>query len=97
MNGANTLEYSQASNTLDQLYEYAQTVKAQLTTMNDYINESVNTGAGVWDGESAGQFRTKWDALNDEIPTYIDYFNKQVANLGYMINETHKADEATSW
>ena len=94
MNGANTLEYGQAKSTLDQLYEYAETVRTNLTTMNDYINENVNSGAGVWDGESASNFRTKWDALNDEIPLFISYFNKQVTNLATMINETHKADQA---
>ena len=94
MNGANALNYEQAKTMLDQLYDQVEQVKTNLTKMNDYINENVNSGAGVWDGESASNFRTKWDALNDEIPEYISYFNRQVTNLAAMINETHKADEA---
>lgn len=92
MSGSNTLEYGSAQTSLNNLYEYAETVRTKLTEMNDMIDSSVNTGAGIWDGESASKFRTSWKTLADDIPTYIETFNKQVSNLSTMIEETHKAD-----
>lgn len=96
MSGSNTLEYGSAKTSLNNLYQYAETVRTNLNKINNMIDEDVNTGIGIWDGESASKFRTNWKVLADDIPQFIDSFNKQVANLAVMIEETHKADQYVS-
>ena len=76
--------------TLEQLTER---VSTNLNNMNVVIEETVATGKGIWDGESANQFKASWSSLNEDIPSFIEVFEKQTSNLNIFINKISSVNE----
>ena len=89
----NIVNFDELNKSLVNLKNISEAVKNSLTSMNALVEENINTGAGVWDGTSAETFKTKWNVLKDEIPTFIDDFNKQAENLEMFINTMKKGEE----
>ena len=91
--GKNRLEYEKISNKLNELKELTERVEKNLLNMNELITETVDQGIGIWDGESANQFRTSWSNVENEIPSYVDVFQKQINNIHLMIEKTKQNDK----
>ena len=89
----NTVNFDELNKSLTNLKVISESVKNYLTSMNNLVEENINTGSGVWDGPSAATFKTKWNSIKDEIPTFIDDFNKQAENLELFINTMKKGEE----
>ena len=89
----NTVNFDELNKSLTNLKIISESVKNSLTSMNNLVEENINTGSGVWDGPSAANFKTKWNSIKDEIPTFIDDFNKQAENLELFINTMKKGEE----
>ena len=91
--GKNRLEYEKISNKLNELKELTERVEKNLLNMNELITETVDQGIGIWDGESANQFRTSWSNVENELPSYVDVFQKQINNIHLMIEKTKQNDK----
>lgn len=47
-------------------------IKKILNACNDVVKNDINTGAGVWDGQSAADFAKKFDEASDKIGPICD-------------------------
>lgn len=88
----NTLQYAEVTQKLNKIQTLAENVEASLNDISNLINESVNTGAGVWDGESASQFMEKWKTLDADLPGFIEDFKKQARNISTILEKTQAVD-----
>jgi len=89
----NTLNYSAAQQSLNVLKNLAEEVRTNLNNINNLITQNVNTGDGLWDGNSASNFLNNWGDVAKDIPTYITYLENQVENLSEFIKEISTPDE----
>lgn len=89
----NTLQYAEIKAKIDLLMTLADNVNSSLTDISALIDETVNTGRGVWDGNAAAQFLTKWKELDRELPDFIASFKKQAENVQTVLSQTQMADE----
>ena len=89
----NTVNFDELNKSLINFKIQAEIVKESLTSMNNLVEENINTGAGIWDGPSASIFKTKWGIIKDEIPTLIDNFKIQADNLELFINTMKNTEE----
>ncbi len=89
----NSLELENAKATLQRLKDEADRIKTNLNKIDGMIQDKVNTGIGIWDGQAATEFRAQWSNVASEIPSYIQDFNNQVNNLSAAIEELKIADE----
>ena len=83
----NIVEIDKLKTKLTSLEELTERVSTNLNNMNTAIEETVATGKGIWDGESANQFKASWSSVNEEIPSFIEVFEKQANNLNSFINK----------
>ena len=88
----NIIENEKIKNKLNELKEATERVEKNLINMDSLITETVGQNVGVWDGESANQFRASWSNMTTEIPSYIDIFQKQVNNIQLLLEKTQKVD-----
>ena len=63
----NKVKYEEIKNKLNELKEVTERVEKNLTNMDSLITETVGQNIGVWDGESANQFRASWNNISNEI------------------------------
>ena len=89
----NTVNFDELNKSLINLKIQAEIVKESLTSMNNLVEDNINTGAGIWDGPSASTLKTRWEIIKDEIPTLIDNIKTQADNLDLFINTTKKTEE----
>lgn len=89
----NTLQYAEVKAKLDLLVSLTDNVNSSLNDISALISETVNTGRGVWDGNAAAQFLTKWKELDAELPDFIASFKKQAENVQTVLTQTKIADE----
>lgn len=94
MPALNEIEYSGLSSKLGEINQLSDQVSASLNGINDLIDQTVNSGAGIWDGESATQFKTGWVELADDFNTFITAFKKQAMNVSSLLSKTSAADES---
>ncbi|MBR6136563.1 MAG: hypothetical protein IKQ06_00215 [Bacilli bacterium] len=64
-----------------------------LLNTNQLIRDSINNGSGVWDGEAAGLYRSRWESIMSDFPDVIQTFQKQEANLETFIENMKKVEE----
>ena len=62
------LNYSEIQALIKAMRENGTKMKTNLDACNNLVKEDINTGRGIWDGASASEFATKFDALSDQIP-----------------------------
>ena len=86
MEAKNKIEYDEIKEKLQELTELTERVEKNLMNMNSIITETVGENVGVWDGESATQFRASWANIENEIPSYIKIFRDQVNNLQTVLD-----------
>lgn len=91
--GNNTLNYSAAQASLNNLKQLAETVRSNLVGMNTLIRDNVNSNVGVWDGQSAAAFTGRWDELSNDIPKFCTYLENQADNLAEFLKQISIADE----
>ena len=89
----NTINFEELNKSLVNLKLQADIVKDSIIIMNNLVTNNINTGAGIWDGPSASAYKTKWNSLNEELPTFIDDFRKQADNLELFINTMKNTEE----
>ncbi len=86
----NIVESEEVKNKLNELKQLTDRVEKNLINMNSLITETVGQNVGVWDGESANQFRSDWNKIENEIPSYLKIFQKQVINIEGMLEKTQQ-------
>ena len=78
-----------------ELKELTKRVETNLNNMNSLITETVGQNIGVWDGESANQFRSSWTNIENEIPSYVEIFQNQISNIQIMLEKINQNDTQT--
>lgn len=86
------LSYSEIQTIIANMRTYGEEMKTNLTGCNNLVKEDVNTGKGIWDGASASQFATKFDALSDQIPTLLQSVFTQADLLEAALKKIAEAD-----
>ena len=77
-------------NNIDYLQE--QTISS-LNDMNNIINDYVNSGRGIWDGEDASEYKEEWNKKIEELPSSVEnIFQEQKEILKKTISSLEKAN-----
>lgn len=92
----NTLQYTEVSNAITRIETLTDSVKTTLDNINNLITDTVNTGQGVWDGQSANSFLSKWNDFAYDIPSFVAAFRKQANNVQTILDKTQAVDVTTS-
>ena len=90
MEAKNQINIDKLQEKLNKIKEVSERMKNSLNNINSLITETVGQNVGVWDGESASDFRTSWDQLSNDIPSYIKILQTQINNLEIVINNFPK-------
>lgn len=92
----NVIEYEEIREQLNIIEKACEDTKLSLDSIDREIKDSVGADGAAWSGASATEFRTSWDGLAEELPTFISYVNTQVKNIESMLSKTEATDEAGS-
>ena len=77
-------------NNIDYLQEQA---ISSLNDMNNIINDYVNSGRGIWDGEDASEYKEEWNKKIEELPSSVEnIFQEQKEILKKTISSLQKAN-----
>jgi uncharacterized protein YukE len=87
MQEKNKINFDQVKKMLNQVEEISTTASTSLMNIDKIINETVNSGLGIWDGTSACEFKERWTNISSEIPTLIKYLQSQTNNLKIMLEK----------
>lgn len=90
----NVIEYEEIREQLSIIQKACEDTKISLDFIDREIKDSVGADGAAWSGKSATEFRTSWDGLAEELPTFISYVNTQVRNIESMLSKTEAADES---
>ena len=75
-------------NNIDHLQEQA---VSSLNDMNNIINDYVNSGRGIWDGEDASEYKEDWNKKMEELPSSVEnIFQEQKEILEKTISSIEK-------
>ncbi len=78
------------TNNIDHLQEQA---ISSLNEMNNIINDLVNTGRGIWDGEDASEYKEEWNKKMEGLPSSVqNIFLEQKEILKKTISSLEKAN-----
>ena len=89
----NILNFEEISERLNTIQTACEDTKSSLNAMDNEIKNSVGADGAAWSGNAAEQFRTSWDELAEELPTFITYVNNQAKNIEMMLSKTKVNDE----
>ena len=89
----NIIEYDEIEEQINTLKSACEDTKTCLDSINKEITDSVGANGAVWSGDSAVEFRNSWDALAEELPTFITYVDTQVKNVQSMLSKTKETDQ----
>ena len=78
------------TNGIDHLQEQA---ISSLNDMNNIINDLVNSGKGIWDGEDALEFKEEWNSKMETLPSSVQsIFQEQKEILNKVISRMEKSN-----
>ena len=78
------------TNDIDHLQE---NTISSLNEMNYIINDFVNTGKGIWDGEDAFAYKEEWNKKIEKLPSFIqNMFQEQKEIIKKVISSLEKAN-----
>ena len=80
------INFEELDNSLNNIKSLTETIRANLTGIDNIINENINTGVGILDGNSGEVFKKKWELLREDIPSIFDALSIQENNLETFIN-----------
>ena len=61
--------------------------------MNNIINDLVNSGKGIWDGEDALEFKEEWNSKMETLPSSVQcVFQEQKEILNKVISRMEKSN-----
>ncbi len=63
------------------LEELTEKVNYTLNHANKVVEENINSGRGVWDGQMAEFYKRRWETLQKEFPSILETFSDQEKNL----------------
>ena len=92
MENQNQINTNQLQVTINKMKEVSERIEKSLSNIDKLITETVGQNVGVWDGDSANEFRTSWSNLSNEIPNYIEILQKQINNVDIMKKNIEKIE-----
>lgn len=92
MEAKNKFDQKEIQKKINELKELTSRVEKNFVNIDSLIMSTVEQNVGVWDGESAHQFKAKWSNLASEFPNLVDIFQKQVNNIELMIKKVEEVD-----
>ena len=88
----NKIDIDRIQEKIGEINELSERAKSSLKNMDSLIENTVNNGKGVWDGESARAYKEQWHRLAEEIPEFTDIFEKQSKNLSSIVEHMKKTE-----
>ncbi len=86
----NIEKIKEKTNSIDHLQEQA---ISSLNDMNNIINDLVNSGKGIWDGEDALEFKEEWNSKMETLPSSVQsIFQEQKEILNKVISRMEKSN-----
>ena len=86
----NIEKIKEKTNSIDYLQEQA---ISSLNDMNNIINDLVNSGKGIWDGEDALEFKEEWNSKMETLPSSVQsIFQEQKEILNKVISRMEKSN-----
>lgn len=92
MEAKNIINPIEIQKIINELKELTERVEKNFINMNSLIESTVNQNIGVWDGESAHQFKAKWDILANDFPNSVEVLQKQVKNMEIITKKMQETD-----
>ena len=86
------IDFNELENSLNKIKNIIDNVKNNLTSMDELINENINNGSGILDGNSGELFIQKWEKIKEDIPSSINEIESQANNLETFINTMKNED-----
>jgi len=88
MQTLNKIEYDELSKKITDINNLINKVENSFKNIDNIINDNVNSGKGIWDGEDAYNFKNDWSNLKENVPIIIDIYKKQAENIENVIKQT---------
>ena len=86
----NIEKIKEKTNSIDHLQEQA---ISSLNDMNNIINDLVNSGKSIWDGEDALEFKEEWNSKMETLPSSVQsIFQEQKEILNKVISRMEKSN-----
>lgn len=89
----NKIEYAELTNKLKEINMLSIKAESSMKKLDNLIENNINTGIGIWDGESASEFINRWNSVKDEIPTITNILRTQTDNIKNMIDKNKEIEE----
>lgn len=93
METRNQINVEKLQENINKLKELTERMESSLNNIDTLITETVGQNIGVWDGNSATEFRTSWNTLSNDIPSYIEILQTQINNIEIMKSNTQQAGD----
>ena len=85
MRKINKIEFQTIESKLNNLNTTIDRCTSSLQKMDSLVRENINSGKGIWDGESASQYKNDWENISEEIPKIIELITTQASNLETLL------------
>ena len=86
------INYNELEKSLNKIKDLSEKVKYNLMCIDSIIEENINSGVGILDGNSGELFKKRWDYLKEDVPSSIETFINQANNLELFISSFKKED-----
>ena len=87
------INFTELEVSLNNIKNLVDKMNHDLTSINTTINEHINSGEGILDGNSGVIFKNKWDEISKDIPTVIGFLKDQQTNLENLINNMKEQNQ----
>ena len=88
MKEINKIEKEELENKIGQIKKLSIEVKNSFIKFDDLIDQNVNSGKGIWDGEDAKVYKEEWENQKENIPNIINIYNNQAENIENILKMT---------
>jgi len=93
MNTINKVEIDELTNKLNEIEMLSSKAEMSIINFGNLLDNNINNGSGIWDGESATQYINSWNCMKEDIPKITEIFKIQSENLKKFINKSIESEE----
>lgn len=90
----NSVDYNALDTNVKNIEDYTANIKNALSTLNTMIEENVNTGAGIYDGRVAAEYKASWQEFATEFDTFVQMCQTQASNIRLEMENIRVVDES---
>ena len=90
----NKIDFEKLTQKVQELEMITEKLKTSLSNFDQLMEDNIQSGKGIWDGESAILWKEEWKQLIAEMPEVIDTFQKQSKNIQNFIEIMKKTEQS---